>query len=339
MTATIYDAYGEDGDYQYVNGAVGSGIGIVTSGNQFRAGYARCAVQFFGGTAFGVRFWSTGPRTTAWFGMRIWCSNSADSPTKAWGLIDAGGVLRIAIQDTSSSTPAAAYNVYKRDAAGDLTLLGTTSSGFSPTPSEPDQFSCNFDYSTTGFLKLYINSSIVFNYSGDITTDGQTQLAGTYHSGYQAGGEYCAISECIVSDGDTRDMGIRTVAATGAGTVDQWTGAYTNVNEIQVNDSNFDTTATSGNVQRYLMSAIPTGNYNILAKATSLRATEGGGSLAHIALDELIGGTQYATSPVAFPTAFGNVTFVQPVNPATGVAWTQADINASGRESGYKATT
>ena len=134
-------------------------------------------------------------------------------------------------------------------------------------------------------------------------------------------------------------MSVSTIAGRAAGTLDQWTGAVTNVNEITVSDANFDTTTTSGAVQRYLMGTMGSSSYVVLAKVTNLRATLGSGSLAHLTLEELLSGASYETGPVQFPTAFGKAQFIQPVNPHTGVAWTIADINDTSRETGYKATT
>ena len=346
MTTNILDAYGEDGDFAYMNGNVGGGITIETSptGN-FRTGFARCAINIAGDNgniysqAFAVRLWPIGGLTTAWVSSRL-AGTNGNSVVKLWGLFDPNNVLRIYMISQEHNSMGGPYEIYKVDALGNATMLGITSSGFSTAPSVPDKFDCNFNYSTTGFITLYINSSLVFSYSGDITTDGQTQLGGTYHGCLAVGnGNNTSWSECIVADGDTRDLSVVTCSASGTGTTDQWTGAYTNVNQIAVNDANFDTTTTSGDVQLYTMTGITTGNFDILTLVTNIRATQGAGALTHIALAQEISGTQYVTSPKNFPTAFGPVQFIQELNPATGQLWTQSDVNAGGFQSGYKATT
>jgi hypothetical protein len=347
--ATIYDAYGEDGDFTYMNGSVGSGIAVATAGNAFRntancgRAYARCAVGFQG-QPFGYRFWQGGNGFTlssGWVSTRVWLqSTNIDAPNRMFGLIDANGVPRIYIIPNANSEMSI-FNVFKRDAAGNSTLLGTTSSGFTPGPQIPDKLDIQFDYSPSGLLKIYINRNMVFSVSNtDITTDGVTALGGTLHGNYeQSLFETTFYSECIVSDSDTRDMSLTTLAPTAAGTVDQWTGEVSNVNASIVNDANFDTTTTSGATQRYLAGQIAPGNYVIVAKVTSIRATQGGGSLTRLALDQLVSGAEHTSAPVPFPGAFGPVTFIEATSPATGAAWTQAELGSAAREVGVKALT
>jgi hypothetical protein len=334
----IYDAAGEDGDFIYMNGSVGANIAVLTAGGYFRAAYARCAISFAAnlGNPFGYRYWAAGPQSAGWQGARLWMSsNNGDAINPLFGFFDVSGVPRILVVPVSGN-PNLGFNVYKVDISGTRTQIGAAStSGFSASPSFPDQFSCQFDYAVAGSLKFYINSSLVFVYDGDITTNGVTELAGVYLGNFQAG---AAWSEVICSDSDTRDMSVATLAASGAGTVDNWTGAYTNVNQIAVNDANFDTTVTAGAVQRYKISPLATGPYVILAKVTSLRATKGGGALANLSVDQLIGGTEYSSAAQLFPTAFGNYTLVEPISPATSAPWTQSEINDTAREAGYKAT-
>jgi len=338
----IYDCYGEDGDFAYINGFVGSGVLIQTSGNYFRSGYARCGVSFSGTSAncYGQRLWLSGPQTTAWCSFRVWNSNATSSnPYIFLDLVDTSGLPRIRILNTSGNGVNGPYTVYTVNSSGTINELGTTSGGFTPSPTVPDKLDINFNYSMSGSLTIYINSSQVFSYTGNITTNSISELAGVNH-GVLAGNSssQTAWSECIVSSTDTRNLSVITCAARSAGTLDQWTGAYANVNEISVNDGTFDTTTTSGNVQRYKMSGI-TGDFNIYGVVTNLRATQGGGSLTHLALTQLIDGTSYIDTVQNFPSSFEQVQFVQMTNPITGVAWTQSDLNSSTYESGYQATT
>jgi hypothetical protein len=339
MTTNILDAFGEDGDLSYYNGQVGGGVTVSTTASTFRAGYARCSLMIVGAT-FGQRKWPSGPLTTGWFSYRVWVSSDFAQPNpQFFGFCDASGILRIVLGMASNGSNICTLS--KVDAAGNLTLLFTTISGFSTTgPLIPDKVDFNFDYSTTGSITMWINGSEVGTYSGDITTDGMTQLAGV-RLGSTSGftNRLSAYSECILADGNTLDLSVVTCAPTGPGTTDQWTGAYTNVNQLTVDDANFDTTMTSGDVQLYTMSPISTGNFDILTLVTNIRASQGAGELSHIALTQEIGGTQYVTTAQNFPDSYGPVQFIQETNPATGVEWTQADVNSAGFQSGYQATT
>jgi hypothetical protein len=340
----IYDAYGEDGDIAYMNGSVGSGVLIADSGDFYRTSYARCAIGFQQ-PAFGIRLWQTGAQTSAWCSYRISAyGNTEFTNTYLWGLLDASNVLRLALVASQYSIEGP-FEIVKLDVSGTATSLGMTTSGFSSGPNSPDKFDVFYNYvadPTEPNLLMYINGSLVFSYTGDITTNSQTELAGTYHA--QAGKNnvgqsyYTYWSECVVASGDTRDVNLFTSYATGEGSLDQWTGTYTNVSEIVVNDENFDTTSTSGAVQRYEMLPLSAGNYSIVGVVTNLRATQGGGELTHIALQQKIGSGTYTASAVDFPTSYGAVQFIQMESPATSAAWAQTEL-ATGFESGYEATT
>jgi len=347
---TIYDAYGEDGDFTYLNGGVGAGIIVTGTGPSFRSAYARCSIQVLNAGSVTTiaaevaarRIWPSGPRSTFWTGCRLWLDSQAAYQTPVlWGLTDVNGVLRLALVSTNGNNFAAGpYAFYKIDAAGNQTLLLTTSSGFSASPAIPDKFDASVSYSTSGSVRLFINGNLVGSYSGDVTTDGLAALAGTYHGTYGTSGSgtrIAAWSELVVSDTDTRNVSVSTSVATGSGTLDQWTGTASNVNALAVNDAIYDTTTTAGAKQLYTQGTIAVGSDTILATVSSIRATQGTGSLAHVALVQSIAGTQYASASAALPAVFGPVQFIQPTNPATGAAWLASDLNASNYQAGYEA--
>jgi hypothetical protein len=340
-TPTPHDTYGEDGDFQYMNGNIGGGITIETAAPYFRVGVARSAILVSGGVAFAQRLWPAGPLSSGWMTHRVWCDNegNVNVSTPFLALVDASGIPRIVIFNTGTNAPGP-YSVYKVNAVGAQTLLGVTLSGFSIQPASPDKFDINFNYAAEGFLTLHINKSQVFTFTGDITTDGVTALGGV-NLGNNTGRADSAWSEGHVSDSDTRDYSVYTCAGTAAGTLDQMTGEVSNVNQPIVNDLVFDTTTTSGAVQRYLMSGPSIGNQDVVCVTTNVRCTEGGGSLSHIALAQLIGGEAFVSAAEALPTAFvaPGVQFNQTVNPKTGVAWTSADLNAAAYEAGMQVST
>jgi hypothetical protein len=348
MTAII-DVYGEFDDYVFTGGSIGSGLNIRTDNcyyrNQQNSGFAytRCAIGFSTGNSdvspTGSRMWGTS-MTTGWFGARIAFDHGFGGNTQDFiAFYDTAGIIRLFIIPSGIDN-LSSFDVYKVDASGAQTLLGTTTSGFAYQSSNPDKIDIYFNYNTSGSLQIYSNSAPIFNYSGDITTDGTTHLQGTrFRSWGLNNNQTLYVSECVLSDSDTRNVSIITNVAAGVGTLDQWTGAYTNVNQVDdSSDNSYDVAGASGETQRYTMGTIPVANYTVLAKVTNLRATQGTGSLTHLALSELINDTSYTTSAKTIPTTFGSVQFIQPVNPATGVAWTEADLNAD-RESGYQATT
>ena len=155
---TIYDAYGEDGDFIYGNGGVGSGVVVSTDSSSHRIAYARCGIGFQYLT-YGARLWST-PLASGWFSCRVAADDSTiNGSNDCFMLVDPNNVPRIAMH-ISGSTANGPYEIYKVASDGTRTLLGTTMNGFTNGPSTPDKFDVNWNYSTTGMLALYINGGL-----------------------------------------------------------------------------------------------------------------------------------------------------------------------------------
>jgi hypothetical protein len=252
-------------------------------------------------------------------------------------MTDASGVLRLyIILNSAGDGPGGPYFVYKVNSTGTTTLLGSTTGGFSYGPSVPDKFDVDFNYSTSGHLNLYVNGTSIFSYTGDVTTDGVTQLGGTYRGTWAPSfGAIACWSESYVDAGASTlpFLGLKTQYATGAGTLDQWTGSYTNAAQQTVNDANFDASTSAGTTQRYAMSGGVSGI--VLGVFTELRAIQG--TLSNLKVAQLIGGTQYLTAAQTPPTSFSTpgLLYVQPNSPASGAAWTDSELNTS-YEAGYQ---
>ena len=363
MTVPVpLDAYGEDGDFNYYNGSIGdfnyggfSGVAIAlptdeTFGkNLFRPANAREAVCISGNNtaispgSFGVgtfmtRFWpfAGAGLASGWCSHRVWCQTPEVAFSIAmYGIVTSGNEPLIYIVGNPEGNPGAPFDVYGHK-GGAMMLLGTTLAGFSGDPEIPDKLDINFDF-VAGFVQIFVNGFQVFDYTSGLTSTDRAQ--GTYHAGVSST-TYTAWSENFVCATDTRDMQMYTLAPNALGTLDQWTGALVNIDTPVVTDGAFDTTTTSGYVQRYKFSAIPTGNYIITGKFTNIRATQGAGSLTHLQAEQVVNGGHVEDSATQIvPTAFGPMQYIDLTNPYTGVLWTQADINDPTRENGYKALT
>src|SRR5207244_4119060 len=125
------------------------------------------------------------------------------------------------------------WKIIKRNAAGTLTTLATSAPGtFTSTGTGLHQFDVHIVYSTSGSIKFYLDGSNtpVMSYTGDTTTDGATHLnqffLGTYFTGSAA-----VWSELIVSNADTRSMGLLTLPPVADGNTQDWIGAASDINE------------------------------------------------------------------------------------------------------------
>ncbi len=348
----MYDVAAEDGQFTYYNCAVSGGVTLSTSAGRYRttanagAIYARYGISISGaisGVPYMQRLWNAGGQSTAWVSARVYFGTPITGATANtfFGLVDSSGVLRIGFSPTNGASVTSNFTVTKYNAAGTATVLGTSSSSFSLTPALPDKLDVNFNYSTSGSLTVYINGSQVFTYAGDITTDGTTSLGGYRFSGWgiaSGGGSISegSWSEVMCSPSSTKNFSLVTTAANAAGTLDQWTGAYTNVNGFSQNSAVFDYTASANQVQRYKMSGITAGAHQIVTVADSLICTSGGGTLTHLASVKFISGTQFFSSQKSLPASFAELMFFYDTCPSTSAQWTDAILNSTTLESGYE---
>lgn len=134
----------------------------------------------------------------------------------------------------------------------------------------------------------------------------------------------------------SRDIGLvlgklKTLRATGAGTYSQWTGAYTDVNEVLTNDATYNSVTTNDQLQSYNMTDITVPSQYAIASVMHRFRIRNDGTASPLNVQGIArsGGADYLTanlSPVV--AAYGYVGTRYDTDPATGVAWTQSGVNA-----------
>ena len=93
----------------------------------------------------------------------------------------------------------------------------------------------NFGVAAT--VTVYLNGALLIAYTGDVTVSGMTGFDSVFLARITDG--YLIASEIIVADEDTRGMsGLATLALTGVGSTDAWTGAYGMINQTTISDIN-----------------------------------------------------------------------------------------------------
>lgn len=344
MTTTILAMATEDGHYDaYLNGTIGSGIAVDTTAGHFLS-QNRCGLQVFPNAGSAAVFISKNltASSTFWVGARA-CLNAYNTgPLPLLTLVDSGNVTRIIVQPTDASNDP--LKVYKQNAAGSLTLLFTASTGLTLTPAGgPDKIDLDVSYGTSGHITLYVNGTPAGTYSGDVTTDGATTISsvrlgpGNFRSNVSV-----TWSGLLIRTTSTLGVDVMYRPPATLGDTDQWTGGVANVGNQTVSATSYDTASAASQVQLYKPAAqVPT-NAVVVAVADVVPATAGAsGTLAHIQLLRKVGGTLYpaTTQPLPAAGATANITQIWDVNPATGVAWTPTDLNASTYQFGYESGT
>ena len=118
--------------------------------------------------------------------------------------------------------------------------------------------------------------------------------------------------------------------ATGAGVHSDWTGTYTDVNEVQTNDTTVNQAGAAGLLQSYPMGniTVPAG-YVIPSIWQWLRVKNDGGAPSSIQAICRPSTTDHISASLpAVGVTFAGLGSRYDINPDTGVAWTQADWNA-----------
>lgn len=168
-------------------------------------------------------------------------------------------------------------------------------------------------------------------YSGTFGSSGLTNLASFDIFNTDPGGA-CYVTEVMAAQ-DMNLVGARlkTLRATGAGTHSDWTGTYSDVNEAVTSDADFNKAASAGLLQSYAMTdvTVPTG-YSIKGVVHRFRCKNGGfDPPANVKSLARSGGTDYQSPNLSgINPAYGYVSQRYDVDPATGVAWTEAGVNA-----------
>jgi len=280
------------------------------------------------------------PASTLWIHTEIYL-NRSNNPGAAYSMISAlspDGVNRLFVGWTSTSW--STLGIYSHNAAGTSTLLATATNAVSQYNKYAIDFYIN--YGTSGEAALYVNGAKVADYTGDVTTDGATQInqvkldTADYNNGSAAG--QVDFSQVIVATTSTIGWHLATLVPAANGNTDNWdVGGVANINESTLNDVTLNASGTAGQVQEYTIGTLPTGTYSVVDVAVNMRAAVGSSGPQH--LDGMVrtGGTDYTSADLAPPPyVWSLVTADWPTNPNTGVAWTTTDLGTAGFNVGFK---
>jgi len=339
-SATLLYAGGEDIDFIPAP-TCGTNCFVMTSAGTFRSNWAR--------ETYGVRYTSASdPPTTRfatpvftassqiWVHAQVWSTAGGGATTanqQLLRLIGADGNPAIILRGTGT---AGQIKISKRDTSGVITDLLTCASAIFPTPNL-DQLDVYVNYAASGEVNVYRNSVSFCDYTGDVTTNGRTQLNAAEFSaaGGSAGNDWVGWSEVVIATTDTRAMNLYTLSPNGNGNATQWTG--TNpctaiLNATAYNDTSYVTTGSNSQIEECTVrNSLPTGSFNVQAVVMSGRLLVGSSGPQHFDFVLRTGGADYTSSDFAPTNSFSNIgNYIQALNPATGNAWAIGDITAAG---------
>lgn len=181
-----------------------------------------------------------------------------------------------------------------------------------------------------GVIELYLNGVLTMTGAIDDTriTDTVTGINKVEFGNFASSLNRCQWSAMLFADEDTRAMFMAQRLPTGNGANTAWTGAFGDVDEQGITDSDYITSTTAGAKETFTHAALPAAwatGFSVEAVAVSYRVSAGQNSGVVTKDLQRIGGTDYVG------TSLGNVAQITPVqkvynqSPATSADWTMAE--------------
>lgn len=301
-------------------------LSMSTTGASYRSSNGvRASILSSGGigTGYGksVTF-PDGTVTSCWLSFRVYPSSpSAGSLFVGLG---ASGTVKSGLFVGNAAASATRCALVKYDGTTKTELASEAGNSFpNITLVKVDVQITNFGANAT--VKVYVNGILVITYNGDVTVTGVASLDCLMIGG----ANNMSASELIVADEDTRTFGLTTMAPSAAGDANAWTGLFSAINEITIDDSSVVYTNGNGNDVQYNLLDFPAGTFGVKAILVSARAGKSSGSTpGTLKLGIKTGGTINVDAGNTVTTAWQTFQRLMQTNPVTGLAWVQGDMNA-----------
>ncbi len=327
-------AVGEEIEFPFRAGGVITG----TAGAPFyRTTYVRGALTLPGNLPIGTGVLANGqplasPVTTVWLSCQWYRFEAGRTAyaTPQVGLANSAVTLGGIFVGTKSDA-FAKLTLYKVDSAGAITQLATETG-----VTLSDNALHRIDMAITAFntasanVKIYLdgNATATIDWTGSLTGLGFTTLDCFRALSNAVIGVNSFVSEIIIADEDTRTyVAVATLAPDGAGTTNQWTGTYADIDEAVLNDADMITSAAAGQIFECTLNDLPAGNWSVRGVKIAARASKGASGPGTLKLGIDSAGTD-STVDRALTTSLANYERLMELNPITGVRFTVAEVNA-----------
>lgn len=319
--ATILWVGGEGGDFE-VNPFCVSNTGF----NPFRSGYARLALYNCNSSSIGKSIaFKSGGITSGWFSGRV-MPYSLTTSLKWFGFGKSGTNNGLLVGTSALSSSKAAIWKLSNGVWTELASEAGTSFLVGSAMYKVDMQIMNYGASAT--VKVYINAGAnpVISYAGDVST-----TSADLDSAFAVGGTsaWGGISEFIVADQDTRMLSVATLTPNAIGDTNQWTGAYTDIDEFPASDTDMVTTTTDGSIFQSNLGNLPAGSWQVYGAKLNIRGAKVGAGISSVSLGLKTNSSAYVPTPLSLGTTW--LHFETPVfntNPITTTNWTPTEINA-----------
>lgn len=184
----------------------------------------------------------------------------------------------------------------------------------------------------SGVFELYVNTALNSSFSGDTILTAATAIDSVTFRTSTTGVTTQVFSAFIVADEDTRAIIYSQTAINGAGTNTDWAGDNTAIDETGVNDLDFISSATPGDIETVafgnLAAEFATG-HDVVGVGVTARAAKGAAGPGFVKPVVRSGATIGEGTSQALDLSWAPKQHFFPLNPATGLAWTPGEVDAA----------
>lgn len=193
-------------------------------------------------------------------------------------------------------------------------------------------------HATTGFIRVFLNAVEVASVTNINTTAffGNTFL----RFGRAANANFMSLSQILIANYNTLTAKVKQTAFTANGAVQEWTGAYTDIDELIGSYADVLTTDVVDEISTFKSAARTVTGFGVRAVGMIFNGLKGGEAApANIRGVLRIGGTNYYSSAAALGYGQNGIPFLWNTDPSTTATWSLANAIDANLEFGVQART
>lgn len=304
-----------------------SAVEAVGSNISWDSAFSRCAITASGSTSYNeAPEWSG--QTDIWVHVELkqYAPVSSGSLLQTFVLMDSSGNEKIRLACSINVSTGIGTWALQLNNAGWATIGSTFDASVLSRQTVDIHIVCN---SATGVADLYLSGTKrISNPSVDLSTVSDIAQLRPYGKSTVIPAVQ-SFSQIIVATTSTIGGRLMTVPPTAAGATNQWTGAYTGIDEIAYSDADFMFSDAADQVQMF--AGTPVGSltgYSVAAVVVTARARTDGTGPENIQLAVRTNSTNYFSSSRALDAGYSAHVGIWETNPNTTQAWTAAEAAA-----------
>lgn len=302
------------------------GVSESTDAGTFDASFCRASLRITG-TSYAQRDWGTSLTGTIWFHAQ-WRTDNAGTGQAAAIFLDSSGNQFLRLNVPSNGTFQMQY--------WNGTAWTNIGSSWAWAINTRYILDIKITLGVSGGVEVYWNNALRTSGSASLTAYANLRSIRlqAHATGVGAGAHW---SQIQIADVSTLNHNVFTMTPSTAGTDTDGTGTNADITETTLSDATYVEFTTAGQKRSGKTTARSlTGTVKaVCVTGRLMRVDATGPQKARPYV--LIGGTRYYGTTFALTTGFAEYFYVWETNPATGLAWTTADVNDANLEIGWEA--